>query len=335
MVNPIDVVIVGAGLSGIMAGKTLAANGKSVVLLDKGRSVGGRCATRRLSGGAADTGAQFFTCREPEFQAYVDAWLEQGIIFEWSRGWSDGSIVDTRDGHSRYAVRKGMNALPKFLAEGLDIRDSTEVTRINHSSQGWTIEDSNANKFYAHALLMTPPVPQSLKLLEDSVIAIPDDVQAALETLTFNPCVVGLIHVSGDISLPEPGVMQRPHANIYWIADNQAKGISATKILTLQAGVAYSHQLFDLPDEEILKKFRVDLEPLMGTEWTIIEAQIKRWRYSQPAHTHVERCLITDAVLQSGEAAILGFAGDAFGGPRVEGAFLSGIAAGNELLKRL
>jgi hypothetical protein len=335
MANAIDVAIIGAGLSGIMAGKVLVENGKNVVLLDKGRSVGGRCATRRMSAGRADTGAQFFTCRTPEFQEYIDAWLEQGIIFEWSRGWSDGSLSDSRDGHSRYAVSDGMNALPKFLADGLDAHLNTQIVGVSQTSDGWAVEDDDGNKFYARALLMTPPVPQTLNLLKNGGVALPPEVQTALENLTYDPCVVGLIHVNGEISLPEPGVMQRPHANIYWIADNQAKGISATKILTLQAGVAYSHQLFDLTDDEILRKFRVDLEPLMGTDWTIVEAQIKRWSYSQPAQTYAERCLIIDAALPSGETAILGLAGDAFGGPRVEGAFLSGLAAGSELLKRL
>src|SRR3569832_747582 len=97
-----DVIIVGAGLAGLMAGRVLANAGKRVVLLDKGRSIGGRMATRRLGGGLADVGAQFFTVREPEFGAVVTRWLAEGLIFEWSRGWSDGRLAaSTGDGHPR------------------------------------------------------------------------------------------------------------------------------------------------------------------------------------------------------------------------------------------
>ena len=57
------VVIVGAGLAGLMAGRTLAAAGHELVLVDKGRSPGGRLATRRIGAAALDHGAQFFTVR--------------------------------------------------------------------------------------------------------------------------------------------------------------------------------------------------------------------------------------------------------------------------------
>ncbi|HRA66197.1 MAG TPA: NAD(P)-binding protein, partial [Caldilinea sp.] len=49
--QPVDVVIVGAGLCGLMAGAVLAERGLRLVLLDKGRSVGGRLATRRIGAG--------------------------------------------------------------------------------------------------------------------------------------------------------------------------------------------------------------------------------------------------------------------------------------------
>ncbi len=81
-----DVVIIGAGLAGLMAGRVLADAGKRVLLLDQGSHVGGRLATRQIGGGAADYGAQFFTVRDPEFSAFVSRWLAEGIVFEWSRG---------------------------------------------------------------------------------------------------------------------------------------------------------------------------------------------------------------------------------------------------------
>ncbi|HMQ53993.1 MAG TPA: FAD-dependent oxidoreductase, partial [Anaerolineae bacterium] len=56
--NYADVLVVGAGLSGLMAANLLKAYGFKVTVLDKGRSVGGRLATRRIGPGRADHGAQ-------------------------------------------------------------------------------------------------------------------------------------------------------------------------------------------------------------------------------------------------------------------------------------
>jgi len=53
---------------------------------------------------------------------------------------------------------------------------------------------------------------------------------------------------------------------------------------------------------------------------------LHRWRYAQPIELHPERFLRV-----GGDAPLL-FAGDAFHGPRVEGAALSGMAAADELL---
>ena len=55
--------IVGAGMTGLTAAAELQKEGIEVFLLDKGKSVGGRMATRRVGDGKADHGAQFFEIR--------------------------------------------------------------------------------------------------------------------------------------------------------------------------------------------------------------------------------------------------------------------------------
>ena len=47
-----DVLIIGAGIAGLTAGKALQPAGLSVQLVDKGRGVGGRLSTRRFANGA-------------------------------------------------------------------------------------------------------------------------------------------------------------------------------------------------------------------------------------------------------------------------------------------
>ena len=58
-----DCIVIGAGISGLFAANRLQTEGLEVLVLDKGRGLGGRMATRRISSGVFDHGAQFFTVK--------------------------------------------------------------------------------------------------------------------------------------------------------------------------------------------------------------------------------------------------------------------------------
>lgn len=330
-----DVLIVGAGLSGLMAARKISEQGLTVRLVDKGQSVGGRLATRRIGAGLADHGAQFFTVRSNELQRYVDKWLTEKVIFEWSRGFSDGNrSVEQFDGHPRYAATGGMNALSKYLAQELSakttIHTDTKITTIVQGQANWLANDEKGNAYSAKALLMTSPVPQSLVLLNSIREQFTAADRKALERISYSPCVAGLFRVEGEVNLPEPGALQRPDAVLSWMADNQRKGISPNaRIITVHASGSISQNLWDLPETEALTFIQQEFEAHLAKGATIVEAQLKRWRYSQPAILHSERYLMAHGLPP------LAFAGDGFGEARVEGAFLSGLAVGEAITSHL
>jgi renalase len=322
-----EVLIVGAGMSGLMAAHTLRRRGLGVTLVDKGRGVGGRLATRRIGPGRADHGAQFFTVRTPEFQAWVDRWLADGLVYEWSRGWSDGSLSRARpDGHPRYAVHGGMNALAKHLAEGLEVQVDLKLLSVTLLNDGWGAVSEDGHRFASHAVFLTPPVPQSLALLDAGGVRLSPADQEALKRIRYAPCLAGLFWVDESVDLPAPGALQRPAAAISWIADNRRKGISPeATLITVHAGPEYSHELWETTDKKALDALQSGLAPFLDPSAQIVEAQLKRWRYAQPTTLHPERYLLAE------DLPPLVFAGDAFGWPRVEGAALSGMAAADAL----
>jgi predicted NAD/FAD-dependent oxidoreductase len=326
MTSQVDVVVVGAGLAGLMAARTLVERGFHPILLEKSKVVGGRVSTRQLEEGLADEGAQFFTTRDPKFAVMVGRWQDAGLAFEWSRGWSDGSLASASDGHPRYAIRGGMSALARYLAQGLNVRLNSPLNAVRRAMTVWEVEDEYRKTHRARGVILTPPVPLSLDLLKAGNFPLPTEQEALLSVIDYDPCLTGLFRLAGEVTLPPPGALQRPHALITWIADNQRKGISPdAQTVTMQASAAYSRQLFNESDENILKAFRTDLLPFMGDDTIIVESQLKRWRYSQPVSTYPDRSLVIE-----GNAPLV-FAGDAFGGPRVEGAILSGISAGHAM----
>ena len=107
------------------------------------------------------------------------------------------------------------------------------------------------------------------------------------------------------------------------MADNQRKGISpGARIITVHAGPAASKARWDEPDETVLAWLADGLRPHLLPGSSLGNGQLKKWRYALPTSLFPERVLV------AGLQQTLLFAGDAFGSPRVEGAFLSGLAAG-------
>ena len=219
-----------------------------------------------------------------------------------------------------------MSALAKYLAQGISVRLNTSLNAVRRAMTVWEVEDENRKTQRARGVILTPPVPQSLALLNAGSFPLPQEQEALLSVIDYDPCLTGLFRLAGEIMLPPPGAIQRPDAPITWMADNQRKGISpdATTV-TVQASPAYSRQLFNDSDENVLKAFRTDLLPFMGDDTIIVESQLRRWRYSKPMSTYPDRCVVIE-----GNAPLV-FAGDAFGGPRIEGAVLSGVAAGSAM----
>ena len=111
------VLVIGAGIAGLSAARLLLEQGVSrddLRVVDKGRGVGGRMASRRMDTPAGqarfDHGAQFFTTRSELFSLTVTSAVEGGAVVEWTKGFGDA------DGFPRWRGSEGMTSLCKWLA---------------------------------------------------------------------------------------------------------------------------------------------------------------------------------------------------------------------------
>ena len=154
--------------------------------------------------------------------------------------------------------------------------------------------------------------------------------RASLDRIQYNPCLTALFWIENDRGLPAPGAVQRPEANLRWIADNHRKGISSEAIIfTAQAGPTYTRQLWDITDQQILSAMRVDVMPYLHDDARIVQSQLQRWQYSQPTAVHPERFLLAQ------DLPTLAFAGDGFAEPWLEGAAVSGYLVAEALAEKL
>jgi renalase len=309
------VVIVGAGICGLVAGRRLADSDVDVVLVDKGRSVGGRLATRRIGEATVDHGAQFFTVRTPAFRRQVDDWVDRGLARVWTHGFT------ASDGHPRYVATSGMNSLAKDLATGLDVRCSTMAFGIRPGSGAdapWQVVIDDGTVHDADAVIVTTPLPQAYALLADSGIAFAESLLT-----DYDRTIALLATLDRPAAIPPPGGVQNPSPELAFVADNHAKGVSATPAITVHASATWSEAHWD-DDVDTLRHALIELADTWLGGAAVVDAQVKKWRFATPRTPWPDPCWIAD-----GGAIVL--AGDAFDGPRVEAAHNSGLAAAHAL----
>src|SRR6185436_10802154 len=135
--------------------------------------------------------------------------------------------------------------LAKQLETKVTFHKGVTISSIAQTADGWQAQDNKSEAYRAKALLMSPPAPQSLSLLGDIYGQLTLQDHEALERIAYIPCLAGLFQVEGEVNLPEPGALQRPDADLSWIADNQRKGISPhTQIITVHASGTVSQKLW-------------------------------------------------------------------------------------------
>ncbi len=301
--------IIGAGISGLAAARFLKSQGLDCVVLDKGRSVGGRMATRRIGESTLDHGAQFFTARDPEFRALVTQWQRENLAAPWFE----------RNGDVCYRAISGMNRLAKEMAKGLDVLTEVAVSRVEPTTIGWRALAASGEQWEAPRILLTAPLPQSLALLGEHQSLLPP-----LPEANYEPCFALLAVISGISRIPSNGFVELEDGPAGWIADNTQKGVSSgPAALTIHGSPAFSREHFDSPQARVSQLLLDAAAPWF--DGTITECQLHRWRYARPT------CRPGQLFAEARHTAPLLLAGDAFGGPRVEGAYLSGIAAARRL----
>lgn len=314
-----QVLIIGAGLSGLSAANQLVKDGHTITVVDKGRGIGGRMATRRFAGGVFDHGAQFFTVRSDELRGELDKWREKGVASHWFDGYPSPDNRKPNDSHPRFRGESGMTGIAKFMAEGLDVRLNTEIVSLKREGGLWTGTTASGESFSGDKLLLTAPVPQSLALLASSGEVLPNEARETLQSLSFEPCFALLVQLSQPSAIPAPGLYYVEGEPIYWISDNFQKGISPIPgSVTIHSSAAFAQAHYDDDENNVAASLLEAAKSYLGSEPT--QWQLRRWRYSKPANSAQLGAVWVP------ELAVC-FAGDALNGAKVEGAFLSGLKA--------
>lgn len=226
-----------------------------------------------------------------------------------------------------------MNQLAKHLRSTLP--DSVEVLTRHRAAaiiplaDGWALSyDGGARSpDESPAVICTAPVPQALELLDGGGLPIPAEL-IGVRDLRYHSVIGLLARLDQPAPFGATGALQRPDDPIFSFAcDNGTKGVSPVPAATFHVAHARSAELWDQSNAEILAALQPEAEALLG-DASILEVQVKKWRYAGPVTPWPDRCVVV--ATKTGPVVL---AGDAFGGPKVEGAYLSGCAAAGAVLE--
>jgi predicted NAD/FAD-dependent oxidoreductase len=212
-----------------------------------------------------------------------------------------------------------MRSIAEALAVGLDVRTQVRVERVEPGPGGVTVSWPGG-EVTAVAAVVTAPIPQVVAMVPGD-----EGLDALARSITYDPCLAVMAELDRSSGLDD-GHVAPSDGPIAWIGDNQHKGISAVPAVTIHSTPDFARAHLEEDPEEWVRVLTGAASSLL--EAGIVAATGHRWRYSQPQST-------LDTGFHAVPGAPIVVAGEAFGGARVEGAFLSGRAAGLAALELL
>lgn len=302
------IAVVGAGLAGLACAQAAALRDAAVTLIEAGRRVGGRLATRRDGDLIFNHGAQYATARTDAFRAMLAEMRAEGVACPWPAA-----------GEGRWTGMPGMSALPRHLERQFLGRVLTgrPVTSLYRTGESWHVRTDEGGDTAGpfDAVLLALPAPEAAPLLRGAGHAFAD----ALAPVRMAPCWA--LMLASDAPLPGPDV-QRPAAGpLAWIARDSSRPGRAPlpECWVAHAGPFWSRLHQEDGADQVAHALLPGFAALTGLDAPPLHLAAHLWR-----HALVETPLGAPC-LWDAEAGI-GLCGDWCLGPRVESAFESGRA---------
>ncbi len=334
-----DVVVIGAGLAGLICAKRMRQEGLRVRIVEKSAGVGGRLATRRLQGTWADHGAQYVSAHGEVFGRFMAHLQQQGIAQEWARTVTRLTPEGSCDNDSswiypRYTCPTGLTAIAKYLATDQKIDFNTKIADVRvepGSDKSWQLTTDSGQKILASALVSTMPAPQFVVLFQD-VLGVTSELLKAVQSVRFHPNITIIAGYSSSQAIPDAWKAFRCEDDfvLRWISHDSSKHLQqlTQPVFVLQSTSEFAYQSFEELNLEkvglpILQKAGEYLEPwLQNPQWW----QVHKWRYAFAQEALGVDCLTTTLPLP------LVCAGDWCAGKNLESAYTSGLAAAVALM---
>ncbi|HEX4017064.1 MAG TPA: FAD-dependent oxidoreductase [Frankiaceae bacterium] len=305
------VIVVGAGIAGVTCAGELIRAGHDVEVRERAMAVGGRMAAPLIEGRRVDIGASYFTASDPDFVGQVQDWCARGLARRWTDRFpqlTDDGLKDLAPGPWRYATPGGLRSLVADLAPG-----ATRLGQLVARIEPGPAVDGDA----ADAVVLAMPDPQAERILAPGL----PEVRSRVERRSWEPVIALAANFNGRLWEPFEGAFINDHPILKWVADDGRRRGDDAAVLVAHSTSPFAAGFLTQPSAAG-PEMADALDRLLGCGRPR-SVHIHRWSFARPADTRTESHFFG--------SERVGLAGDGWGSPRVETAWLSGRALGRRI----
>jgi predicted NAD/FAD-dependent oxidoreductase len=286
-------------VAGLACARELVDAGVPARVLERGRVVGGRLASQRMDGRYADIGAAYLTADDHSFQGRLDSWRVAGLAEPWtdtllSFSGGSGTPVPTR-GPMRWSAPGGLRSLAEDLAGELDLTLEHELLKLPEQDD---------------PIVLAMPGPQARRLI----------AMDEARRQEWSPVLAAVLTYPERVWADFRGAFVNDHPILATLCDDGDRRGDRAPVL-----VAHSTAAFAQPRLQDPAAAADDLATAVAELMRLNEkpqVYVHRWTFAQP----------TPGTGQFAKQGNVYLAGDAFGKPRVQTAWLSGRAVAHDIL---
>lgn len=338
------IAVIGAGISGLTAGRELANAGHEVAVFEKSGGYGGRLATRyagKDNQQKLDHGVSFFTAESTEFKSLVSELSSKDILKAWEGKYAhrdESGKVTVKENESPYFYApEGMNTVGKYLGRNLDIRLNEKVGGLTHigenrrKKKSWMLNFPTALTESADAVIISAPARQAYALLNTTIDEI-DTLKLIREIDEVEyESQFSLLVGFQKADMPDWNALECEDDIIQYISNESTKRENGNAhSLVVHTTNEFAKKHIDSDRDKVEEIITDRLAEILGG-WAALAdwKQLHFWRYSR-----VVNPLPHDYMEIKGNDTPLALVGGYMNGNTVESAYLSGLRLGKHWVEQ-